>query len=122
MHLIRCFVIVVIIVTVQTGICEADQIIRMRDRHGVSLAQMIDDIKGSKVILIGERHDEKHHHELQLDVIKALHKKGIPIAIGLEMFPTESQVQLDFWNEDKMNEPSFKWIYSQFWSEEWLLY
>ena len=102
--------------------CEAQQIIRMSDRQGVSLAQMMDDIKGSKVILVGETHHEKNHHELQLDVIRALHEKGIPLAIGLEMFPSESQRKLDRWNEGKIIEPSFKWVYSQYWSEEWLLY
>ena len=123
MHLLRCIAIVVIIVTVQPlSFCEAQHIIRMSDRQGVSLDQMIDDIKDSKVILVGEMHDEKNHHEMQLNVIKALHEKDIPLAIGLEMFPTESQGQLDRWNEGKMNESSFKSFYSKNWSVEWHLY
>jgi uncharacterized iron-regulated protein len=123
MHLLRCFVIFAIIVTVQPIIfCEAQQVIRMSDRQDVGLAQMIDDVKGSKVILVGETHHEKKHHELQLDVIRALHDKGVPLAIGLEMFPSESQQQLDRWNEGKLLELSLKWVYAQYWSDEWLLY
>lgn len=102
--------------------CEAQQIIRMFDRQRVDFAQMVNDIKGSKLILIGETHYEKKHHELQLDVIRALHEKGIPLAIGLEMFPSENQRQLDRWNEGKLLDLSLKWVYYQYWTYEWLLY
>src|SRR5262245_54662185 len=108
MHLLRCFALVTMFVTVlPMDFCEAQQITRMSDRQGVGLAQMVDDIRGAKVILVGETHSEKRHHDLQLDVIRALHEKGIPLAIGLEMFPAESQRQLDRWNEGKLIEPSF---------------
>jgi uncharacterized iron-regulated protein len=123
MHLLRYFVIVVIIVNLLPfKICEAQQIIRMSDRYGVSLTQMIDDIKSSKVILIGEMHNEKNHHVMQLDVIKALNERGIPLAIGMEMYPSESQGLLDRWNEGKITEQNFQSIYTLYWAEDWLLY
>jgi uncharacterized iron-regulated protein len=123
MHLFRCFAIAVIIIgLLQANFCNAQQITRMSDRQSVSFAQMMEDIESSKVILVGETHHEKAHHKFQLDVITALHEKGIPLAIGLEMFPSESQRKLDRWNEGKMIEPSFQWVYNQYWSEDWLLY
>jgi len=123
MHLLKYFAIAIIAVAVQRAHrCDARQIIRMSDREGIGLEQMITDVQGSRVILIGETHTTKSHHELQLAIIRALHEKGIPLAIGLEMFPAESQQKLDKWNEGKFIEPSFRWIFSQNWSGDWLLY
>ena len=123
MRFVRCVVIVTIIVNLlPCTMCQARQIIRMSDRHGVSFAQMIDDIKGSRSILIGEMHNDKNHHVMQLEVIKALHDMGIPLAIGLEMFPAQSQGMLDRWNEGKITEQTFQGLYSLYWGEDWLLY
>jgi len=123
MHLVGVFVALALACTVLPGQdCEARQIIMMSARQDVSFVQMIDDIRASKVILVGETHHEMSHHELQFEVIAALRERGIPLAIGLEMFPTEGQRQLDRWIEGKMIEKSFKWVYDQYWSEDWLLY
>ncbi len=83
---------------------------------------MIEEIKNANVIFIGETHDTKKHHEMQLDILRALRRNGVPLAIGLEMFSTESQPQLDLWIEGRIDEPDFKKIYRENWSEEWLLY
>jgi uncharacterized iron-regulated protein len=123
MHILRYFVLASLLVAVQQAhFCDARQIIRMRDRQSIGLDQMIDDIHGSRVVLVGETHTTKSHHEMQLDVIRALHEKNIPLAIGLEMFPAESQQKLDKWNDGKFIEPSFRWIFTQNWSGDWLLY
>ena len=123
MNISRCLAMCAMIVAVlPANISAAAQIIRMSDRKPVGFAQMMEEIKGSKVILVGETHDEKWHHDVQLDIIRELHGKGIPLAIGLEMFPAEGQVQLDKWTNGKMIELSFKWIYARYWAEEWSLY
>jgi uncharacterized iron-regulated protein len=123
MNIYRSLAICLIIAAaLPVNICAARQIIRMSDRKPVEFDRMMEEIKDSKVILVGEMHNEKKHHDLQLDVIKVLHEKGIPVAIGLEMFPAESQAQLDYWTNGKMIEPTFKWVYARYWSEEWSLY
>ena len=58
---------------------------------------MMNDIKKARIIIIGEHHDNKSHHDFQLQVIETLHNEKIPIALGLEMFRTESQKKLDGW-------------------------
>lgn len=97
-------------------------IIRMSDRQTISFARMITDMEGSDVVLIAETHDDKKSHGLQLDVIRSLRAKKLPLAIGLEMFQTNYQKQLDDWIEGRMTEQSFKEIYARNWSYDWTLY
>ena len=98
------------------------KIIRMSDRQAVSFSQMIADTEGTDVILVAEEHINNKHHELQLDVIRSLLAKKIPLAIGLEMFQSDNQKQLDDWIEGRMTEQSFKAVYARNWSYDWSLY
>jgi uncharacterized iron-regulated protein len=97
-------------------------IIRMSDRQEVSFSQMMADSQSSDVIMIAETHDNKKHHELQLDIIHSFRAKKIPLAIGLEMFQTDYQKQLDDWIEGRISEQNFKEIYAKNWSYDWSLY
>ena len=97
-------------------------ITRMSDRQAVSFPQMMSDLEGSDVIFISEEHINNKHHELQLDVIRSLLAKKIPLAIGLEMFQTDNQRQLDDWIEGRMTEESFKEVYVRNWSYDWSYY
>ena len=97
-------------------------ITRMNDRQAVSFTQMIADTEGSDVVLIAETHDNKKNHEMQLDVIRSLWAKKNPLAIGLEMFQTNYQKQLDDWIEGRMAEQNFKEVYARNWSYDWSLY
>ena len=52
---------------------EAHTIItRISDKEQVSLAQLARAAAASDVVLVGESHDAEHHHELQLDLIRAM--------------------------------------------------
>jgi uncharacterized iron-regulated protein len=100
----------------------ADVALRMRDRSSVGFEQMIDDIQGANFIFIGEIHDSARHHQLQLDIIRALHVREVPLAIALEMFNAESQQDLDDWVAGKMDEESFKRSFDRNWNLNWPLY
>lgn len=97
-------------------------IIRLSDRQLIAFSQMMADVEKAKIVLIGESHDNKRHHDIQLEVIRALHAKKVPMAIGLEMFQTVSQRQLDDWVAGKFTEEEFQRIYQQNWSIEWPMY
>jgi uncharacterized iron-regulated protein len=97
-------------------------ITRMSDRQAVTFSQMMTDTERSDVIFIAEEHINKKHHELQLDVIRSLQVKKIPLAIGLEMFQTDNQRQIDDWIDGRMTEESFKEIYARNWSYDWSFY
>jgi len=101
----------------------ADGVItRLSDRQSIKFSQMITDTEGSDVIFVAETHDSKQHHELQLDVIRSLRAKKVPLAIGLEMFQANSQGQLDDWVAGRITEQDFKTVYAGNWTYDWSLY
>ncbi|MDD2732324.1 MAG: ChaN family lipoprotein [Desulfuromonadaceae bacterium] len=97
-------------------------ITRMSDRQNVSFAQMMADVQSSEVTMVAETHDNKKHHELQLDIIRSFLANKAPLAIGLEMFQTDYQKQLDDWIEGRIPEQIFKEVYAKNWSYDWSLY
>jgi uncharacterized iron-regulated protein len=98
------------------------KIIRVRDGKSTSFQNMIEDVSSSDVIFIGEHHDNADHHDMQLEVIEALHQKGISLAIGLEMFKKENQKSLDDWVAGTTPERSFISTYLKNWGYGWELY
>jgi uncharacterized iron-regulated protein len=87
-----------------------------------SLSMTLPRLKEKRVILVGELHDSESHHMAQLSVIKALHTAGVPVAIGLEMFRTDSQGALDRFIYGSMGLEEFKKIYYDNWNLPWPLY
>jgi len=118
----RLIVIIVYLMVTTTGAYAAQKYLKLSDKQGVEFLQLVTATEGSDVIFIGETHDEKKHHENQLEIIRALYARNVPVAIGLEMFTSENQQQLDDWTEGKLNEQDFRLIYSKNWSYDWSLY
>jgi uncharacterized iron-regulated protein len=100
----------------------AAQFAGVSDKRAVDLADVVKNVAGADVIFIGEAHDNVQHHKAQLEILRSLLAKKLTIAIGLEMFTTEDQQQLDAWIEGKLDEERFKPIYSRNWSYGWSLY
>ncbi len=95
---------------------------RISDGQRVGFHSMLGDLAQARLIFIGELHDNREHHRLQLETIKALHSSGVRIAIGLEMFRVESQQYLDDWVAGKLDVLSFMAIYRDNWTIPWELY
>ena len=60
-----------------------------------------------KIVYIGESHDRFSHHLVELEIIKALHRQGRTIAIGMEMFQRPAQRALDNYIAGKIDERQF---------------
>jgi uncharacterized iron-regulated protein len=99
-----------------------DQAVRVSDGKIIDFSQMIEDIKGTDLIFVGEVHDSMKHHKTQLNIIKALHTAKVPVAIGLEMFRADSQKELDRWVEGMMPLGEFIAVYNGNWSMPWPWY
>jgi uncharacterized iron-regulated protein len=84
--------------------------------------QMMADLRRAQVVFVGEFHDRREHHQLQLEVIRELQSSGIPLAIGLEMFDLEKQAILDEWVRGKLTLQEFVARYQQAWSIGWAEY
>jgi len=98
------------------------QFAEVSDKKATDLAEVVQSVKDADVIFIGEVHDNPQHHKAQIDILRSLHTSKSTVAIGLEMFTTEDQHQLDDWIGAKIDEETFQPIFSRNWSYGWQLY
>lgn len=95
-----------------------------RDLRGFE--DIIDQLAQRRVIYLGETHNSLADHRLQLRIIEALHKRGLDLALAMEMFPTTSQQALDRYllQEDTLSESEFlrasRWF--EVWRYDWRLF
>lgn len=99
-----------------------DTIISLKDKKIISFKDMIEDISKFDIIVVGELHDSKSHHDFQLKVIQALWDKEPSLAIGLEMFRQDSQKYLNDWTNGQLEKEDFIKIYYENWKTGWPLY
>jgi uncharacterized iron-regulated protein len=97
-------------------------VLRIRDGKILSLEELKEDIKNTPVLIVGELHNNKAHHNFQLRLIEALHNDRIPMAIGLEMFQSGSQKKLDGWVSGTLSLQEFLEVYYDDWGFPWPLY
>jgi uncharacterized iron-regulated protein len=102
--------------------CQDGGVVRLNDRATIPFDRMVGEVSKSRVIVIGETHDNQAHHILQLKIIRTLHEGGLPLAVGLEMFRAESQELLDKWWRWGMPTEQFEALYRENWGMPWLLY
>ena len=88
----------------------------------LKLSEALQDLRGKKIVLVGEQHDRRGHHVAQIEIIKALHRSGTPVAIGLEMFRANSQGALDQWVSGELSENEFQRVFYDNWGYPWPLY
>lgn len=84
--------------------------------------EAVEALKGARLVIVGEHHPDKWHHLAELEVIRALHRSGRRLAVGLEMFRRQSQADLDRWVAGETPEQTFKSIYLNNWNFDWALY
>ena len=87
-----------------------------------TLSAILPELKSNRILFIGEIHDQKEHHQVQLAVIRALHESGTRVAIGMEMFRKESQKALDQWVEGETPPQDFQSVFHDNWNLPWPLY
>ena len=97
-------------------------ILRIRDGRIISMGELKEDIKNTPVVIVGELHNNKKHHDFQLRVIEELYKDHIPFAIGLEMFQSGNQKTLDSWVAGTLPLQKFLETYYDDWGFPWPLY
>lgn len=101
----------------------AGEILHLPTGLVVTPEQMIDTVAASRVIYIGETHDNLEAHRIQLEVIRRLHQRfGDRISLGMEMFRRTAQVDLDRWHAGEMPEKSFRKLFRNNWGHGYGLY
>jgi uncharacterized iron-regulated protein len=96
---------------------------KVSDKTYKSINDAVFDTITSQVFLVGEHHNNPHHHSNQLEIIREIHEKAEkPLAIGLEMFETGYQDQLDKWVSGNLPLNDFVKNYYENWDQPWILY
>jgi uncharacterized iron-regulated protein len=107
---------------VESGLASDQNVLRVRDGKDIAFTRMIEDMKNRDFIFVGEVHNIPDNHRKELDVIRAFHEAGVPIAIGLEMFRADSQGMLDDWVQGALPLGQFLPVYYDNWRQAWPLY
>ena len=115
---------VVLMVGMQAGIqAHLDhRLHNLQNNKETLLADAISDLRKNRIILVGEHHTNRNHHFGQLNVIQSLNEAGVQVAIGLEMFKSDSQQALDRWVAGNISETEFQKIYYANWNYPWSAY
>jgi len=105
------------------GEVDIGQILHLPTGVVVDRDQMIDAISGSRVIYIGETHDNLEAHRVQLEVLQQLNARYPgKIAVGMEMFRRSAQPQLDLWRNGQLEDRAFRKLFRQNWGMGFKLY
>ena len=92
---------------------------------GVTLSpdELISYLSGSLIIYIGESHKSVNHHKIQLKIIKELYKEyPASMSVGMEMFRTSSQEDVDKWLADEISDKEFFKVWMANWGVDYEYY
>jgi uncharacterized iron-regulated protein len=84
-----------------------EEILRLPEGDPITFAQLLYDLDTTRVIFIGESHDQIEHHLIQVRMIQDLVAKGKDVVIGMEMFERSQQPTLDRWSQGLLTEEEF---------------
>ncbi len=86
-------------------------------RSGIGLDKVISNVASSRVIYVGETHDDYAHHLTQLEIVRRLHAINPDIAIGMEQFQQPFQAIIDRYIKGELDEKGL--IRETEWMERW---
>jgi uncharacterized iron-regulated protein len=105
-----------------TRVCAGGDILRVRDGAVISFDRMIREISNADIVFFGEVHDEQAHHDMELRIIRSFHESGTLISVGLEMFRSDSQNDLNSWVSGSSSLEQFLPSYYDNWRQPWPAY
>jgi uncharacterized iron-regulated protein len=84
-----------------------EEIFRLPDGDPIPFIHLLEDINKTRVIFVGESHDQIAHHQIQVKLIQDLVKKGKDVVVAMEMFESSQQPILDRWSQGLLTEEEF---------------
>ena len=116
------FSLLLLILPINAKADEPFYILNVSNKKIVSIKKLVDELYDIDVVILGEIHNEKVHHEFQLRFIEEFSKRKKYIAIALEMFRRENQKVLDDWVFGRISLNDFIKNYYENWTFPWSLY
>src|SRR5256885_11516723 len=68
---------------------------------------MIADLARADAVFVGEQHDDPNTHRLELAIVEGLTRRGVPVAVAMEMFERDVQEQVDKYAAGTITEAQF---------------
>lgn len=94
-----------------------DTVVASATGDRLSPEELATQLEPVRLLLIGETHTSMEAHRVQLQVLRALHRAGRRVIVGLEMYPYTKQDALDGWREGRWTEDEF--LERADWHEQW---
>jgi len=94
-----------------------DSIVAAASGDTIDFEDLVAELAGVHLIFIGEIHSSRRHHEIQEELIRALHRRRPLLKVGLEMFDRSYQAVLDLWGQGALDEQAF--IKRTHWYSNW---
>ena len=89
----------------------------------LSKEELFSYISNSNIVYVGESHKSVNHHRIQLDIIKALYAEfPETLSVGMEMFKTSSQDELNEWLDGDLDEKTFFKLWMSNWGVNYEYY
>jgi uncharacterized iron-regulated protein len=105
-----------------TRVCAGGDILRVRDGAVISFDRMIQEISTADIVFFGEVHGVEAHHDMELRIIRSFHESDRPLSVGLEMFRSDSQKDLNSWVSGSSSLEQFLPSYYDNWRLPWPAY
>ena len=68
---------------------------------------MLADLARADAVFVGEQHDDRNTHRLELAIIEGLTRRGVPVVVAMEMFERDVQASLDQYTAGTTSEEQF---------------
>ncbi len=111
MHLFRSLKTTLFVCAVILGssaLCRAEEErIILQGKETRTFEQMVDALSQAAVVVVGEEHDHKQGHALELEIFKGLFAKHALMIFSLEMFERDVQLVLDEYLSNQISKSSF---------------
>jgi len=91
---------------VQTPI-GSEEIFRLPKGDQITFKELLKDLRATRVIFVGESHDQIEHHRIQARLLQDLIAQGREVGIAMEMFSKSQQPILNQWSQGLLTEEKF---------------
>ncbi|ACD82122.1 Uncharacterized iron-regulated protein [Methylacidiphilum infernorum V4] len=87
--------------------------------HGtvVNQQELLKDLSQSRIIYLGEVHTLKTHHKAQLDILRLLYRREVPLALALESLDAQDQKLINQFAEGHLSFEQFAKLIQ--WQKKW---
>lgn len=99
-------------------------IVETKTQKHITFGELMDRLNAADVVCVGEKHDSKPAHTVQLQIIKGLFAQDERIGVGMEMFQKLFQSAFDDYIAGRTTEEQFLKAseYAKRWGFDWALY